>query len=128
MCYNAAVLSPVCPKFAYFASILLFAFASLFLQFFCRQNRCIPSTDSTLSQKVIERQTKYLELKIELSRVWKCRKVCIIPIVIGALGSIPRDLSLQLEKLQLPSSLIQTFQKTILNILHCITIKMILVH
>jgi len=34
MYYNAAVLSPVCPKFAYFASIFLFAFASLFFQFF----------------------------------------------------------------------------------------------
>jgi len=41
MCYNAAVLSPVYP--AYFASILLFAFASLFFQIFCRQNWCIPT-------------------------------------------------------------------------------------
>jgi len=70
--------------------------------------------DSRLSQKVIEKQTKYLELKIELTRVWRCKKVCIIPIVIGALGSIPKDLSSQLKKLQLPSSLIQSFQKTVL--------------
>jgi len=34
MCYNAAVLSPVILKFACFASILLFAFANLFFQFF----------------------------------------------------------------------------------------------
>jgi len=49
MCYNAAVLSPVCPKFAYFASILLFAFASLFFQFFCWQNRRIPMLDECIT-------------------------------------------------------------------------------
>jgi len=49
MCYNTAVLSPVCPKFAYFASILLFAFASLFFQFFCQQNRRIPKDQSSKS-------------------------------------------------------------------------------
>ena len=29
-------------------------------------------------------QIKYLELKIELTREWNCRKVCIIPIAIRA--------------------------------------------
>jgi len=89
--------------------------------------------DSRLSQKVIEKQTKYLELKNEFSRVWKCRKVCIISVIIGALGSTPRYLSLKLIKLQLPSSLTRTFQKTILystasvlrrylSLLYCITL------
>ena len=70
--------------------------------------------DSRLSQKVVEKQTKYVDLKIEVVRVWKCRKVSIIPIIVGALGSIPKDLSFYLEKVNLPTSLIRTFQKTVL--------------
>jgi len=31
--------------------------------------------DSRLSQKAVEKQTKYLDLKIEITRVWKCKKV-----------------------------------------------------
>ena len=49
--------------------------------------------DSRLSQKVVEKQTKYVDLKVEVVRVWKCRKVSIIPIIVSALGSIPKDLS-----------------------------------
>ena len=37
--------------------------------------------DSRLSQKVVEKQTKYVDLKIEVVRLWKCRKVSIIPII-----------------------------------------------
>ena len=53
-----------------------------------------------------------MDLKIELTRVWKCSKVFIVHIIVGALGSVPKDPSLQLEKVQFPSSLIQKFQKT----------------
>ena len=47
--------------------------------------------------------------------MWKSKKVLIIPIIVGALGSIPTDLSSYLETLSLSSSLIQTFQKTVLH-------------
>ena len=49
--------------------------------------------DSRLSQKVVDKLTKYVDLKIEVVRVWKCRKVSIIPIIVGVLGSIPKNLS-----------------------------------
>ena len=58
------------------------------------------SGDSRLS---LEKQTKYVDLKIEVARVWKCRKATIIPIIVGALSSIPKDLSSHLEKVHLPS-------------------------
>jgi len=57
--------------------------------------------DSRLSQKALEKQTKYMDLRIEIMRVWKCRRAFVIPIIVGALGSIPKGLPLQLEKLQL---------------------------
>ena len=34
LCLNTAISNPFCPKFTYFASILLIAFADLFFQFF----------------------------------------------------------------------------------------------
>jgi len=55
-----------------------------------------------------------MDLRIEIMRVWKCRRAFVIPIIVGALGSIPKDLPLQLDKLQLPVSQIKTFQKSIL--------------
>jgi len=56
--------------------------------------------DSRLSQKAVEKQTKYVDLKVEITRVW----IFIVPIIVGTLGSVPKDLSVQLKKLQLPSS------------------------
>ena len=70
--------------------------------------------DSRLSQKVIDKLTKYVDLKIKVVRVRKCRKVSIIPIIVGALGSILKDLLFYLDKVNLPTSLIWTFQKTVL--------------
>jgi len=48
--------------------------------------------DSRLTQKVVEKQTKYMDLRIEITRVWNCRRVFAIQIVVGALGSISKDL------------------------------------
>ena len=58
---------------------------------------------------------KYADLKIEITRIWKCKKIFIVPIIIGALGSIPK---VQLKKLHLPSSAIQKFQKLFYIPLH----------
>jgi len=71
--------------------------------------------DSCLSHKCTEKHSNYIGLKIEVACMWRCKKVAVIPIIVGALGSIPiDDLSSYLEKLHLPSSLIQTFQKSVL--------------
>jgi len=70
--------------------------------------------DLQLSQKSLERRKKYMDLRIEIMRVWKCRRAFVIPIIVGTLGSIPKDLPLQLEKLQLPVSRITTLQKCVL--------------
>ena len=66
--------------------------------------------DSRLTQKLVEKQTKYMDLRIEITSVWNCKRVFVIPIVVGALGSISKDLPSYLDKLLLPSLLIQKFQ------------------
>ena len=38
-----------------------------------------------------EKIDKYQDLKIELKRLWKM-KARVVPVVVGALGSIPKDL------------------------------------
>ena len=59
--------------------------------------------------------TKYVDLKIEVTNLWKARKVFVISIVIGALGSIPIDLPRYLEMIELPLYLTSTFQSTVLH-------------
>ena len=76
-------------------------------------NIAIPG-DSRLSHKFAEKHSKYIDLKVEVTRVWKAKRVSTIPIIVGTFGSIPTDLSASLQKLDLPSHLIRTFQKTVL--------------
>ena len=47
--------------------------------------------ESCIAQKGVEKVTKYVDLKIEVTNLWKVRKVSVIPIVIGAFSSIPID-------------------------------------
>ena len=54
----------------------------------------------------------YAELKVELERMWKT-KTKVIPVVIGALGSIPKNLGKNLKELDIKHS-IQVFQRAAL--------------
>lgn len=56
--------------------------------------------DSRIEQKEIEKITKYQDLKIEVERLWE-KKATVVPVVIGALGAIPRDLEKHLKTLGL---------------------------
>ena len=62
----------------------------------------------------VEKLKKYVDLKIEVSRLWRTKKVFVIPIIIGALGSVPTDLSNYLESLDMPFYLIAAFQRIVL--------------
>ena len=54
--------------------------------------------DYNIDKKEFEKISKYSELKVELSRMLN-KKTFVIPIVIGALGSIPKRLHSFAEKL-----------------------------
>ena len=55
--------------------------------------------DTRVEEKEREKMDKYQDLKIEIRRIWDMQ-VEIVPIIIGALGTIPRSLKRNLEKLE----------------------------
>jgi len=69
--------------------------------------------DSRLYSKVLEKQTKYTDLKIEVQKLWNvsCQ---IVPIVVGILGSIPQSLTECLATISLQAVLVRTIQKSVL--------------
>lgn len=75
----------------------------------------IPNTHNlqkTLNVKI----HKYIELKEEVTRIWKMERVYIVPLVLSSTGVIPTHLSHYLKVINLPLSLYITMQKAaILN-------------
>ena len=71
--------------------------------------------DKNIADKEVEKITKYAELKVEISRMWgySAAKVEVIPIVIGALGSIPKKLTHFLEQLDIRTDM-RVLQKSAL--------------
>ena len=55
--------------------------------------------DSRIGEKELEKMEKYDDLKREIKRMWTMRKIEIIPIVVGALGAVSRNLNNWIEKL-----------------------------
>ena len=54
--------------------------------------------DNNLILKRNEKLDNYFELRLEIARMWN-KETLIVPIIIGALGSIPNDLQCILKKL-----------------------------
>ena len=52
-----------------------------------------------LAQKKFEKLDNYSELRLEVARMWN-KKTVVVPIIIGALGSVPKDLQSYLKQLQ----------------------------
>ena len=74
-------------------------------------NISIPS-DTNIVSKTSEKICKYRDLQIEISRCWNMN-TRVVPIVVGALGTVGKDLSLKLSTLPgLPK--IYEIQKTAL--------------
>ena len=70
--------------------------------------------DTRMAPKSVEKLDKYVDLKIQIGRCWKLRSF-VVRIIIGALGSIPKDLSSNLNRLSLHTSIIRTVQLSVLN-------------
>ena len=54
--------------------------------------------------------TNYSELKHEIAKIWKLRKVEVIPVVIGALGTVTKHFEKWIEKLDMDLT-IEALQK-----------------
>jgi len=58
--------------------------------------------DERVWEKEREKVEKYQDLKREIARLWRMRKVQVVPIVIGALGSVTKEFEKWCEKLGIP--------------------------
>ena len=69
--------------------------------------------DTRIKEKEKEKVEKYQDLKREIKRIWQCKEVTIIPIIIGTLGTVNTNFKLWLKKLELKLSF-RTMQKVCL--------------
>ena len=80
-------------------------------------NKCLITdvacrVDNNLILKRNEKLDNYSELRLEIARMWD-KETLIVPIIIGALGSISNDLECNLKKLGISYN-VETLQKSVL--------------
>ena len=69
--------------------------------------------DRRVEEKEQEKVEKYNDLKREIGRMWGIRKVQVVPVVIGALGSVTKRFDKWNEKLDIQCNFVD-MQKTAL--------------
>ena len=55
--------------------------------------------DTGVLEKEQEKMEKYQKLKREIGKIWSCRRVTVLPVVIGALGTFSKNLKTSLKKI-----------------------------
>jgi len=68
--------------------------------------------DARVANKELEKQVKYRDLAIEVQRLWELKKVKVIPIVVGALGAVPKALKKHLKEMKVDDVKVEHLQKT----------------
>ena len=68
-----------------------------------------------LQEKEQEKIEHYSDLKRELKKIWKCSHIEIVPIVVGALGIVSKNLEGWMKKIELKSSTAQLQKATLLG-------------
>ena len=69
--------------------------------------------DRNVEEKEKEKINKYQDLKFELEKTWKT-KIKIIPIIVGALGTVTRNLETHLKTIELGEIKVHQLQKCVL--------------
>ena len=69
--------------------------------------------DIRIAQKETEKITKYQDIKREIQRLWNLRKVEIVPVIVGALGSVTKNFEMYMEMIGIKLDT-HTVQKTTL--------------
>lgn len=72
----------------------------------------IPNTHN-LQATISEKMSKYIDLKNEITRMWRLHKVSIVPIVLSSTGVIPKQLFQSLALLDLPKHTFALLQKAV---------------
>ena len=57
--------------------------------------------DTRVKEKAKEKIERYQDLKREIRKLWKCKNVKVVPIVIGALGTIEESCDKWIKSLEL---------------------------
>ena len=69
--------------------------------------------DSRIYQKSVEKRDRYRDLSVIVIRLWNTATM-VVPVIVGALGSIPINLHQSLNSIGLPSTIIPVIQKSVL--------------
>ena len=69
--------------------------------------------DSRIENKQVEKISKYQDLRIEVEQLWE-KKATVVPVVVGALGAIQKDLEKHLRTLGLDKITLSQIQKAAL--------------
>ena len=83
------------------------------------ENQCLivdfaVSSDSRIETKEYEKLDKCQDLARELTELWNMN-VRVIPIIVGALGTIPKDLHQQLKEIGIETKIVELQKTVILN-------------
>ena len=70
--------------------------------------------DTRVEEKEQEKLTKYQDLRREINKLWNCRNVNTIPIVVGALGTVGKRFSKWLKRINMEDSF-ELLQKSCLQ-------------
>ena len=65
----------------------------------CKVTDNVISGDSRVAEKERENVEKYQDLKREIAKMWSMRKVEAIPVVVGTIGTITKNLDKWIEKI-----------------------------
>ena len=71
--------------------------------------------DKRIGEKENEKIEKYQDLKREIARMWSMRTVQVVPIVVGSLGSVTKNLDKWLGKLNVKISISLLQETTLLG-------------
>ena len=58
--------------------------------------------DTRIAEKEQEKIDHYQDLKMEIQKMWNCRSVSVIPVVVGALGAVTKNLRMWIAKIGTP--------------------------
>ena len=85
---------------------------------------CIP-LDTNLELRDTTKRNNYVELVDQLQRIYPRYKYCIIPVIIGALGTIPKKLKENLKKIGILGDRIDDLNKNMQKLALLGTLKIV---